>query len=163
MRCQSHHANNLWKTKKPFGGFVPLVLPRAAAMLPFLGGVCCLGIFGSSAKRSCSTRWAAGMVAHGCSRARGAAPQGDRHPKRGLGPCHSSPTPCQKPHPCQHCHKQPELAAFVSNQSNSPLLCSKLPAQVSALKVQPCLHAPFLWALAEKMKSLTEWALTVCL
>lgn len=85
----------------------------------------------------------AGMVAHGCSCARGAS-QGDRRPKRGLSPRHSSPKPCQKPHPCQHRHKQPELAAFASSQSNSPLLCSKLPAQGSALKVQPCLHAPFL-------------------
>lgn len=143
MRCQSHHANNFWKTKKPFGGFVPLVLPRAAARFPFLGEVRCLSIFGSSAKRSCSTRQAAGMVAHGCPRARGVTPQGDRLPKRGLGPCHSSPKPCQKPHPRQPCHKQPELAAFGSNQSNSPLLCSKLPAQGSALKVQPCLHGSF--------------------
>lgn len=156
-RCKQFAENK----KKPLSGFAPLLLPRAAATFPFLGGVC-LGIFGSCARRSCSTWWAVGMVAHDCSHARRAS-QGDRCPKRGLGPCHSSPKPRQKPHPCQHRHKQPELAAVASNQSNSPLLCSKLPAQGSALKVQPCLHAPFLWALAEKMKSLTEWALTVCL
>lgn len=79
----------------------------------------------------------------GCSRARGTS-QGDERPKKQLCPCHDSPKPCQKPHPCQHRSKQPELAAFASNQSNSPLLRSKLPAQGSTFKVQPCLHAPFL-------------------
>lgn len=143
MRCQSHDANNLQKTKKkkPLGGFVPLLLPRAAATFPLSWGGLLFRYFWQLCKDK--LQHLAGMVAHGCSCARGAS-QGDRRPKRGLSPRHSSPKPCQKPHPCQHRHKQPELAAFASSQSNSPLLCSKLPAQGSALKVQPCLHAPFL-------------------
>lgn len=127
-RCQSHDANNLRKTKSDSAGLhLSLLLPRTAATFPFFGGGVVLGLVFffatcASARRSRSTRRAAGTVTHSCSRARGTS-QGDGCPERGLRPRHGSPKPCQKTHPrCQHRSKQPEPASFALNRSDSPLL-----------------------------------------
>lgn len=124
-RCKQFAEN---KKKNPLGGFVPLLLPRAAATFPFLGGFC-LGIFGSCARINCSTWQGEWHMAH----ARGAS-QGDRCPKRGLSPHHSSPKPCQKPHPCQHRHKQPELGCFCFKPKQFP--CPVLQAACSRQRVK---------------------------
>lgn len=139
MWCQSHDANNLWKTKKRLGGLCHFCCPEQQPRFLCWGGLL-FRYFWHLCKEKLQHPASSG---DGCSCARGTS-QGDERPKKRLCPCHDSPKPCQKPHPCQHRSKQPELAAFASNQSNSPLLRSKLPAQGSTFKVQPCLHAPFL-------------------
>lgn len=132
-RCQSHDANNLQKTKSDSAGsHLSLLLPRTAATFPFFGrfvGLFWVWVFFffffatcASARRSHSTRRAAGTVTRSCSRSGGIS-QGNGRPERALGPRHCSPKPCQKTHPhCQHRRKQPEPASFALNPSNSPLL-----------------------------------------